>query len=93
MLDELDTIKVCVAYEVDGRRYDYLPHLRSLCDRAQPVYATLPGWKTPLERVTERWQLPRQAVDYIVFLERQLGLPIRYVCVGPGREQYIRFAA
>ncbi|WP_419842387.1 adenylosuccinate synthase [Candidatus Poriferisodalis sp.] len=93
VLDELDTIHVCVAYEVDGRRYDYLPHLRSLCDRAQPVYATLPGWKTPLEHVTERWQLPRQAVDYIVFLERQLGLPIRYVCVGPGREQYIRFAA
>ena len=53
VLDELDTIKVCVAYEVDGRRYDYLPHLRSLCDRAQPVYATLPGWKTPLDKVTE----------------------------------------
>jgi adenylosuccinate synthase len=93
VLDEADTIKVCVAYEVDGRRYDHLPHLRSLHDRAVPVYATLPGWKTPLERVTERSQLPRQAVDYIVFLERQLGLPIRYVCVGPGREQYIRFAA
>ncbi len=93
VLDELDTIRVCVAYEVDGRRYDYLPHLRPLHDRAVPVYATLPGWKTPLDKVTQRWQLPRQAVDYIVFLERQLGLPIRYVCVGPGREQYIRFAA
>ena len=93
VLDELDTIRVCVAYEVDGRRYDHLPHLRSLHDRAEPVYATLPGWKTPLDQVTERWQLPRAAVDYIVFLERQLGLPIRYVCVGPGREQYIRFAA
>ena len=93
VLDELDAIHVCVAYEVDGRRYDYLPHLRSLHDRAEPVYATLPGWKQPLCGVTERHQLPRQAVDYIVFLERQLGLPIRYVCVGPGREQYIRFAA
>ena len=93
VLDELDTIKVCVAYEVDGRRYDYLPHLRALHDRAVPVYATLPGWRMPLDKVTERWQLPRQALDYIVFLERQLGLPIRYVCVGPGREQYIRFAA
>ena len=93
VLDELDAIKVCVAYEVDGRRYDYLPHLRSMHDRAEPLYATLPGWKTPLDEVTERHQLPRAAVDYIVFLERQLGLPIRYVCVGPGREQYIRFAA
>ncbi len=93
VLDELDAIQVCVAYEVDGHRYDYLPHLRSMHDRAVPVWATLPGWKTPLENVTQRSALPRQAVDYIVFLERQLGLPIRYVCVGPGREQYIQFTA
>ncbi|HCB37776.1 MAG TPA: adenylosuccinate synthase [Acidimicrobiaceae bacterium] len=93
VLDKLDDIKVCVAYEVDGHRHEYLPHLRSLHDRAVPIYATLPGWKTDLSAVTERAQLPREAVDYIGFIERQLGVPIRFVCVGPGREQYLRFAA
>ena len=93
VLDQLDTIKVCVAYEVDGRRYEYPPHLRRLHDRATPVYAELPGWKTDLSAVTERSELPRAAVDYIAFLERQLGVPIRFVCVGPGREQYLKFAA
>ena len=93
VLDQFDAIKVCVAYEVDGVRYEYLPHLRSLHDRAVPIYATLPGWKKDLSGVTERAKLPKAAVDYIGFLERQLGVPIRFVCVGPGREQYLRFAA
>jgi adenylosuccinate synthase len=93
VLDQLETIRVCVAYEVDGRRYQYLPHLRRLHDRATPVYADLPGWQTDLSGVTERHDLPREAMEYIAFLERQMGVPIRFVCVGPGREQYIRFAA
>ena len=93
VLDQLETIKVCVAYEVDGRRYEYLPHLRRLHDKATPVYAELPGWQTDLTEATERHDLPREAVDYVSFLERQIGVPIRFVCVGPGREQYLRFAA
>ncbi|MBK02089.1 MAG: adenylosuccinate synthase [Acidimicrobiaceae bacterium] len=93
VLDQLETIKVCVAYEVDGRRYEYLPHLRRLHDKATPVYAELPGWKTDLSEATERHDLPREAVGYISFLERQMGVPIRFVCVGPGRNQYLRFAA
>jgi len=93
VLDQLETIKVCVAYEVDGRRYEYLPHLRRLHDKATPVYAELPGWQTDLSEATERHDLPREAVDYVSFLERQMGVPIRFVCVGPGREQYLRFAA
>lgn len=93
VLDQLETINVCVAYEVDGRRYDYLPHLRLMRKAARPIYATLSGWQTDLSAMTERSQLPREALNYIAFIERQLGVPIRYVCVGPGREQYIGFAA
>ena len=93
VLDQLESIKICVAYEVDGRRYEHPPHLRRLHDRATPVYAELPGWQCDLSGVTERADLPREAVDYIHFLERQMEVPIRYVCVGPGREQYLRFAA
>ncbi len=93
VLDDLDEINVCVAYELDGRRYDYLPHLRSMREAAKPIYATLPGWQTDLSAMTQRSQLPRAALNYVAFIERQLGVPIRYVCVGPGREQYIGFAA
>ena len=93
VLDELETIKGCVAYEVEGERYEYLPHLRRMHDKAVPVYAEFPGWQTNLSDATERSDLPREAVEYISFLERQMGVPIRFVCVGPGREQYLRFAA
>jgi adenylosuccinate synthase len=43
--------------------------------------------------VTELHQLPAAARDYVGFLEDQIGVPVRYVCVGPGRDQYLRFAA
>jgi adenylosuccinate synthase len=57
------------------------------------VYETLPGWQTDLSHVTERKQLPRNALDYVEFLEDQIRTPIRLVGVGPGREQFLHFAA
>ena len=93
VLDQLKIIKVCVAYEVDGRRYEYLPHLRRLHDRATPIYEELPGWLQDLSEVTDRTELPNEAIDYISFLEQQIGVPIRFVSVGPGREQYLRFTS
>ena len=93
VLDTLPEVRVCVAYELDGKRYEHLPYHQSVMHKVTPVYETLPGWQADLSTVTERGQLPREALDYIEFLETQIRTPIRLVGVGPGREQFLHFAA
>ena len=93
VLDQLDEVKVCVAYEIDGVRHDHLPYHQSDLHKAVPIYETLPGWKTDISSVTNPADLPTAAADYIAFLEQQIGVPIRLVGVGPGREQFLDRAA
>jgi adenylosuccinate synthase len=89
ILDTLDTVKVCVAYDVRGDRHDHLPYHQSDLHAARPVYEELPGWKTDLSQATEQHHLPKEAEDYLAFLETQVGVPIRLVGTGPGREQFV----
>ncbi len=89
ILDALDTVKVCVAYDVDGERHTHLPYHQSDLHAATPIYEELPGWKTSLSDITETHQLPKEAEDYLAFLEDQVGVPVRLVGVGPGREQFV----
>ncbi len=91
VLDALDTVKVCVAYEVDGERHEHLPYHQSVLHKARPVYAEFPGWKTDLTAVTRREHLPPEASAYMAFLQEQVGVPISLVGVGPGREQFLHF--
>src|SRR5690606_36075026 len=91
VLDGFDTVRVCVAYEVDGRRTTTLPHLQSELARAVPVYEDLPGWTSSVRHARERGDLPGTAVDYLGFIEGHLGLPVRYVGVGPERDEYVVF--
>ena len=90
VLDTLDTVKVCVAYEVDGVRHEHLPYHQSEVFRATPVYEELPGWHQDLSEATEAHDLPPAAHDYLSFLEDQIGVPIRLVGVGPGRTQFVQ---
>jgi len=93
ILDQLDEVKVCVAYEVDSERTDNMPYHQSALHRATPVYEMLPGWRTDISEVTERRDLPAEAVAYLDFLESQIGVPVTLVGVGPGRRQFLHFAA
>ena len=93
VLDTFDTVKVCVAYEHDGRRYELPPYHQSVLHQVTPVYAELPGWRTDLSEVTSLADLPAQARQYVEFLADQIGVPIKLVGVGPGREQFVRLAA
>jgi adenylosuccinate synthase len=56
-----------------------------------PIYEELPSWNTDLTQVTERDQLPPNAVAYLDFLQEQVGVPIGVVGTGPGRDQYVHF--
>jgi adenylosuccinate synthase len=91
VLDGLDTIKVCVAYDIDGERVEHLPYHQSALHKAVPVYEEFEGWKTEISSFTEQSQLPAGAQRYISFLEKQIGVPISFVGVGPGREQFLHF--
>lgn len=87
VLDVFDTIKACVAYQIDGKRVEEFPF--EINDDIEPVYEELPGWKTDLSHITSTAEFPPAFQNYIDFLEKQLGVRIRYVSVGPDRTQTI----
>jgi adenylosuccinate synthase len=91
VLDSFETLRVCVAYEYDGQRYEHMPYHQSVLHDVTPVYEELPGWQTDLSGATELHQLPAAAKDYVEFLSAVTGVPIRLVGVGPGRDQFVRF--
>ena len=91
VLDQLEVIRVCVAYEADGERLNQLPYHQSVLHRVTPVYEDLPGWGVDISGMTERSQLPPEADAYLSFVEQQVGVPIGMVGVGPDRQQVLRF--
>ena len=88
VLDDLEVIKICVAYEFEGERFDWLPHNQSLQNHAIPIYEEFPGWKCDLSEIKKRSELPEEAENYLNFIENSLSIPIDLVGVGPGRHQY-----
>ncbi|MHB1584249.1 MAG: adenylosuccinate synthase [Acidimicrobiales bacterium] len=93
VLDTFETVKVCVAYEADGRRYAHPPYHQSVLHQVTPVYEELPGWRTDLTGATSLSDLPAEARRYVAFLAEQVGVPVDLVGVGPGRQQFVSFAA
>ena len=81
-----------MSYEHEGERLEDFPYHQTVLHNVTPVYETLPGWKTDLTQVTDRSELPQEAVDYLTFLEEQCGMPVTLVGVGPGRKQVVDFA-
>jgi len=89
VLSGLKTIKVCVAYEHDGRRYNDLPCHQSIFHHARPIYEELPGWDEDISGCRTFEELPKAARDYITFLEDLAEVPVSIIAVGPSREQTI----
>jgi len=93
VLDTFDTVKVCVAYEAGGVRYENLPYHQSVLHDARPVYEELPGWNTDLSLATSVSDLPQTARRYVEFIAAQSGVPVRLVSVGPSRGQFVHVGA
>jgi adenylosuccinate synthase len=87
VLDTFETIKVATAYSINGELTDQLPY--DLQAEVKPVFTELPGWNTDLTGIRSRDQFPAALNDYIQFLEKELQVPIKYISVGPDREQII----
>jgi len=89
VLDGFDELKICTAYELDGRRITNFPsHVEDL-RRVQPVYETLPGWQSDTTKVRRMHDLPPKAQAYLARLSELVGRPVGYVSVGPERTQTI----
>ena len=89
VLSDLDTIKVCVAYENDGRVSRDLPSHQTAFHHAKPVYEELPGWREDITQCRTFDELPKNARDYIAFIEDLAEVPVSIIAVGPSREQTI----
>ena len=87
-LDAYDEIKVCYAYKLNGEVIDYMPTSRDLY-KVEPVYATLKGWKKDTTGIRNYADLPVETKEYLAFIEKYVGVPVKYIGVGPAREDLI----
>jgi adenylosuccinate synthase len=93
ILDEMETIQVCVSYEMDGVRVEHLPSDPNLLKRCTPIYEELPGWRTSLSSVMDFAELPPEASRFVGRIEDLVGIPANLIGVGPARGQTIRRGA
>ena len=87
VLDSFATVKACVAYKVDGKLTRDFPY--SIDEGVEPVYEELPGWNVDMASIKSEEEFPQAFSDYIKFIEKELGVPVTILSVGPDREQTI----
>ncbi|MDO5523789.1 MAG: adenylosuccinate synthase [Bacteroidia bacterium] len=87
VLDTFETIKACVAYNINGEETEDLPY--DISENIEPVFVELPGWKTDMTEMQSEDEFPEEFNNYLSFLEEELGVPIAIVSVGPNRAQTI----
>lgn len=86
VLDKLETLKVCVAYECNGKRYESVPADARILSECKPVYEEVPGWNCSTRDVRSYDELPQKAKDYLAYLEKLTGVPAGIISLGPKRE-------
>ena len=87
VLDAFETIKACVAYNINGEETEDMPY--DITENIEPVLVELPGWKTDMTKMQSEDEFPEEFNNYLSFLEEELGVPIAIVSVGPNRAQTI----
>ncbi len=88
VLSGYDKIPVCTKYLVNGKETDEFPFGDAL-ENAKPVYEYFEGWNCDISSCRKKEDLPKAALDYVLYIEKQIGFPIKYVSVGAKREQFI----
>ncbi|MGE9267937.1 MAG: adenylosuccinate synthetase, partial [Verrucomicrobiales bacterium] len=86
-LDERESLKICVGYEIDGHIHEYPPADRAAWNRAKPVYQELPGWQSDTSACRSYAELPENARVYLDRIAELVEAPVSFVGNGPGREQ------
>lgn len=88
ILSYLKEIPVCTAYRINGELRDDFPAIDEL-NIAEPVYESMPGWNCDISKCRKKEDLPKEALDYIAYIEKSMGCPVKYVSVGAEREACI----
>ena len=88
VLSDYEEIEVCVAYELDGKIIEEFPFIDVL-DDCKPVFKTVKGWNCDISWCRKKEDLPKEALDYVLYLEKECGCKIKYVSVGAERDAYI----
>ena len=89
VLDGFDELKICTGYRIDGEKLDYLPAAAARQARVEPIYETLPGWKTSTKGARAFADLPAAAIKYVVRVEELIGRPIALLSTSPERDDTI----
>jgi adenylosuccinate synthase len=89
VLTGLETLKICVGYNVRGERIDEFPQSQKILTQCEPIYEEMPGWQEDITSVKKFEDLPKNAQNYVRRLEELSGVQTTIVAVGPGREQTI----
>ena len=89
VLDELEEIKICIQYQLDGKKIDYFPAAVEDQIKVEPVYKTLKGWKTSTKGLREYKKLPENAQQYVKEIEHLTGVKIASISTSPEREDTI----
>jgi adenylosuccinate synthase len=89
VLDDLETIQICIGYEIDGEAISGLPVVVDRFAECKPVYEEWPGWKQSTVGVTRHEDLPSNARDYLARIAELAGVPVDIISTGPGRDQTI----
>ncbi len=89
VLSAVEEVKVCVGYEINGKRVSEFPMHQTDLHHARPVYKSLPGWGVDVTGCRRREELPEEAQSFVGFVEAELGVPLRMISVGPERDQAI----
>ena len=89
VLDELDEIKICIAYELNGKKIDYLPAAVDDQLKVKPVYKSFKGWKSSTKGIKDINDLPQKAKNYIIDLEKFIETKISSISTSPERNDTI----
>ncbi|MFT6076912.1 MAG: adenylosuccinate synthase [Myxococcota bacterium] len=89
VLDKLPTLKICVAYDIDGVRYDYLPLNISLQKKIKPIYEEIEGWNCKTAGAKSLAELPPKALHYVKRIEELCGVKVEIISTGPKRDETI----
>ena len=89
VLDELDEVKICIAYDLNGKKIDYLPASSEYQLKVKPIYKTFEGWKSSTQGIKNFSELPEKARKYIKFIEEFVEAKISSISTSPEREDTI----
>ena len=87
VMNDFDTIKVATGYELDGKQIDYIPYEAG--DDLKPVYREFKGWKCDICKVRSYDEFPQEFREYVEYIEKETGVPVKIISVGPDRDETI----